>query len=139
MPRSPGHVLYDRLQEVLIGAARIIVYDIPGEPIALTLYNQAEAVATIALPPIRALALAGELIRAAMPRVREAAWTRYPAGPIRRRQPARAATPSRSGFSTRPRTRCAASRALAIERLAARHLPRRSSRQGAPLTAYSGS
>jgi hypothetical protein len=54
-------------------AARAVVTDTRDGPIALTLYNEAEAVATIALPPIRALALAGELIRAAMPRVREAA------------------------------------------------------------------
>jgi hypothetical protein len=53
-------------------AARAVVTDAEGEPIALVLYKEAETVATIALPPIRALALAGELIRAAMPRVREA-------------------------------------------------------------------
>jgi len=40
-----------------------------GEPIALTLYREAEAVAMIALPPIRALALAGELIGAAIRRL----------------------------------------------------------------------
>jgi hypothetical protein len=54
-------------------AARAVVTDTLDGPIALTLYNEAEAVATIALPPIRALALAGELIRAALPRVREPA------------------------------------------------------------------
>jgi hypothetical protein len=50
-------------------AARAVVADIPGEPIALTLYREAEAVAMIALPPIRALALAGELIGAAIRRL----------------------------------------------------------------------
>jgi hypothetical protein len=52
-------------------AARAVVSDVPGEPIALTLYREAEAVSQIALPPIRALALAGELIRAAVPRLQE--------------------------------------------------------------------
>jgi hypothetical protein len=52
-------------------AARAVVSDIPGEPIALTLYREAETVAQIALPPIRALALAAQLIEAALPRLTE--------------------------------------------------------------------
>jgi hypothetical protein len=51
-------------------AARAIVSDVPGEMIALVLYRETEAVAQIALPPIRALALAARLIEAAMPRLR---------------------------------------------------------------------
>jgi len=49
--------------------ARAIVTDAEGAPIALTLYRESEATATIALPPIRALA--GGLIWAALPRLRE--------------------------------------------------------------------
>ncbi|HEV8032612.1 MAG TPA: hypothetical protein VGP42_16490 [Stellaceae bacterium] len=61
----------DTRQQLVAMRQRLVVSDVPGEPIALTLYHEAEAVAQIALPPIRALALAGELIRAALPRVRE--------------------------------------------------------------------
>jgi hypothetical protein len=52
-------------------AARAVVSDVPGEMIALVLYRETEAVAQIALPPIRALALAAQLIEAAMPRLGE--------------------------------------------------------------------
>ena len=52
-------------------AARAVVTDVPGEPIALALYRQDETVAVIALPPIRALALAAKLIEAALPRLTE--------------------------------------------------------------------
>ena len=52
-------------------AARAVVSDVPGEPVALTLYREGEVVAVIALPPIRALALAARLIEAALPRLKE--------------------------------------------------------------------
>ena len=52
-------------------AARAVVTDVPGEPIALTLYREDETVSVIALPPIRALALAAKLIEAALPRLKE--------------------------------------------------------------------
>ena len=52
-------------------AARVVVTDAEGEPIALTLYREDETVAVIDLPPIRALALAAKLIEAALPRLRE--------------------------------------------------------------------
>jgi hypothetical protein len=52
-------------------AARVVITDIPGEPIALVLYRETEAVGQIGLPPIRALGLAAQLIQAAMPRLRE--------------------------------------------------------------------
>jgi hypothetical protein len=50
-------------------AARAIVVDIPGEPVGLTLYSQEGRVAAVDLAPGRAIALAGELIRAALPRL----------------------------------------------------------------------
>jgi hypothetical protein len=53
-------------------AARAVVSDVAGEMIALVLYRETEEVAQIALPPIRALALAAKLIQAAMPRLKEA-------------------------------------------------------------------
>jgi hypothetical protein len=61
----------DRVLPDTQSAARVIVYDVPGEPIALALYRETEAVAQIALPPIRALGLAAKLIEAAMPRLTE--------------------------------------------------------------------
>jgi len=50
-------------------AARAIVSD-DGRKIRLTLYGEAGAIATVTLAPCRAVALAGELIAAALPRLR---------------------------------------------------------------------
>jgi hypothetical protein len=50
-------------------AARAIVVDIPGEPVVLTLYSPDGRVAAVDLGPERAVSLASELIRAALPRL----------------------------------------------------------------------
>jgi hypothetical protein len=49
---------------------RVIVTDIPGEPIALALYAEDTRVVGGELSPVRALALAGELLGAALRRLR---------------------------------------------------------------------
>jgi hypothetical protein len=50
--------------------ARAIVTDVPGQPVCLSLYGEDGCVATIDLPPLRALAIAQELIAAAGRRLR---------------------------------------------------------------------
>ncbi len=50
--------------------ARAIVTDVPGQPVCLSLYGSDGRVATIGLPPLRALAIAQELIGAAGRRLR---------------------------------------------------------------------
>lgn len=50
--------------------ARAIVTDVPGQLVCLSLYGEDGRVATIDLPPIRALAIAQELIAAAGQRLR---------------------------------------------------------------------
>jgi hypothetical protein len=50
--------------------ARAIVTDVPGQLVCLSLYGEDGRVATINLPPLRALAIAQELIAAAGRRLR---------------------------------------------------------------------
>jgi hypothetical protein len=50
--------------------ARAIVTDIPGQPVCLSLYGEDGRAATIDLPPLRALAIAQELVAAASRRLR---------------------------------------------------------------------
>jgi hypothetical protein len=50
-------------------AARAVVAD-DGREIRLTLYAESGTVATVALDPVRAIRMAGELIEAALPKLR---------------------------------------------------------------------
>jgi prophage DNA circulation protein len=50
-------------------AVRAVVSDPPGEPMELTLYRQDGTAAAMPLTPLRALALAGDLVRAATSRL----------------------------------------------------------------------
>jgi hypothetical protein len=59
----------DAMPADAVPAARAIVADARRE-IRLTLYGQAGPAAAVALDPVRAVALAGELIAAALPRLR---------------------------------------------------------------------
>jgi hypothetical protein len=54
--------------ETTSAAARVVVSD-DGSTIRLTLYSEAGAIATVALDPIRARALARRLVDAAVPRL----------------------------------------------------------------------
>ena len=50
--------------------ARAVVTDAPGLPITLALYGDDGRAAAVLLTPLRAVALAGSLIEAALPRLR---------------------------------------------------------------------
>jgi hypothetical protein len=59
----------DRVPDDAEAAARAIVTNIPDTPVRPTLYSHEGRVAAVDLAPVRAIALAGELIRAALPRL----------------------------------------------------------------------
>lgn len=51
--------------------ARVVVTSHPGLPITLTIYQGPETLARVMLTPARALALAGELLSAGLPKIGE--------------------------------------------------------------------
>jgi hypothetical protein len=58
-----------------------VITDVSGLPIAMTLYRGDAALVTVEIEPLRALALAGELIEAARRRLAAAArWKSAPRG-----------------------------------------------------------
>jgi hypothetical protein len=67
----------DRMSDETTSAARSVVSD-DGSTIRLTLYSEASAVASVALDPVRAVALAGRLIEAALPRLSLPSCYRHP-------------------------------------------------------------
>jgi hypothetical protein len=60
--------------------ARLVVVDAVGEPLVLSAYSDNGAVVTVPMTPIRALALAADLLEAARRRLSETAEVVWPPG-----------------------------------------------------------